>query len=860
LNYIRVETDKTVSAILKDLQVNQNYGLVQVHRDAANSTIGLGCLILTHSLTHFIVEIIGRDILSGSDLIGKVAEGIDLEVESPDLADLWLVDLSMEVGVFFNTYFRMVTGTPAHLLRLYVQPGMTVGDFEAAIKRALFIRDGDERFGLYGFADNEVVRLDPGLMMTELRERNAEPASKGSYFQFQMHAECETQGHLGIARASNLQMRVNRGLRKTKKCWFALQGTSIFYRPGVRDHSDVREIPNVDECKVIYRGEQKKGQFRFDLVPREGPVRVFTSPLKRRVIRWVRELRRCHRTLTINDPVTMGEVLKMRGVSVSPNSALTRSKNAAIRSLGFYQRRAIEAAEAHLQAVELDGGLILHNGIRWPGSFETGMNWVEDIRRLVLHMAKVEATVTASENVTLIHELLRKTKGWVAFFEDGPRALKQQEEPDIGSIREIVEAAQYLVNCYRMYHVKLGSGADDELQSESERRILEEMLDNLQLALADSIFEAKPVRRYIVRGAFKEERPPTPPPAAEAKRKDRKAARATAVQGAQEAASQSMTHLNNSLSAAGMIGRSGFEAGTAAQLAPETFPDAAGILSSAPMNGRPDKTALLRAANAEHFDEDEEVDRSRPGKMAWLKGKLSAFFQRPDFRHKRLEDEVEEDDVSFTVSFVSDPDRAQDQKWADAKDLFRSKKDKSRSPRKSHSSKKNSERASSPLAAAAAAAVREEDEAGPAPVSGFNGFGTKPAKKSRSKKTPKEEAAVANPWGVPDAQEEKPRSAAPSDEASSKRRSRRRASENLGASQPAPAEPGSPIFNKRMSMPDRTGPEEEAEMLRMLKDPKIRSRLLAEMKEDRMPALQEPEANDAARGWGKGRRERVAQA
>jgi hypothetical protein len=51
LNYIRVETDKTVSAILKDLQVNQNYGLVQVHRDAANSTIGLGCLILTHSLT-----------------------------------------------------------------------------------------------------------------------------------------------------------------------------------------------------------------------------------------------------------------------------------------------------------------------------------------------------------------------------------------------------------------------------------------------------------------------------------------------------------------------------------------------------------------------------------------------------------------------------------------------------------------------------------------------------------------------------------------------------------------------------------------------------------------------------------------
>lgn len=37
LNYIKVETDKTVAAILKDLQVNQNYGLVQVHRDAGNS-------------------------------------------------------------------------------------------------------------------------------------------------------------------------------------------------------------------------------------------------------------------------------------------------------------------------------------------------------------------------------------------------------------------------------------------------------------------------------------------------------------------------------------------------------------------------------------------------------------------------------------------------------------------------------------------------------------------------------------------------------------------------------------------------------------------------------------------------------
>lgn len=789
-----------------------------------------------------------------------MAESIDLEVESPDLADLWLVDLSMEIGVFFNTYFRMVTGTPAHLLRMYVQPGMTVGDFESAIKRTLFIRPDDERFGLYGFADNEVVRLDPGLMMTELREKNAEPASKGSYFQFQMHAECEKQSHLGIARASNLTMRVNRGFRKTKKCWFALQGTSIFYRPSVKDHSDIREIPNVDECKVIYRGEQKKGHFRFDLVPKEGPVRVFTSPLKRRVIRWVRELRRCHRTLTINDPVTMGEVLKMKGVAVSPNSSLTRSKNASIRSLGFYQRRAIEVAEAHLQAVELDGGVILHNGIRWPGSFETGMIFVEDVRKLVLHMAKVEPTVTASENVSLIHELLKKIKGWVAFFEDGPRALKQQEEPDVASIREIVEAAQYLVNCYRVYQVKLGSGADDELQSESEKRILEEMLDNLQMALGDSIFEAKPVRRYIVRGAFKEERPPTPPPV-EAKKAKAKVARSNSVQGIQEQASQSMTNLNNSLSVAGLIGRSGFEAGTAAQFAPETFPEG-GILGSAPLNAKADKTALLRAANAEHFDEDEEVDRSKPSKMAWFRSKVSAFFQRPDFRHKRLEDEVEDDDddVSFTVSFVSDPDRAADQKWADAKDLFKSKKDKSRSPKKSHSSKKNSERASSPLAA-----VQDGDEAGPVPISGFNGFGTKPAKKSRSRKTtPKEEpAAAANPWGVPDAQDDKPKSAAPSDEASSKRRSRRRASENLAASQPAPAEPGSPISNKRMSMPepDRTGPEEEAEMLRMLKDPKIRSRLLAEMKEDKMPALQEPEGNnDAARGWGRGRRERLAQA
>src|SRR5690606_11160796 len=38
---------------------------------------------------------------------------------------LWLIDTSTKTTVFYNSYFRMLTGTPMHYTELYPEPGMT---------------------------------------------------------------------------------------------------------------------------------------------------------------------------------------------------------------------------------------------------------------------------------------------------------------------------------------------------------------------------------------------------------------------------------------------------------------------------------------------------------------------------------------------------------------------------------------------------------------------------------------------------------------------------------------------------------------------------------------------------------------
>lgn len=407
------------------------------------------------------VGIIGRRILEGEEKLEEL-EGVNWKARTPDVCNIWLVDLTQEVTVLFNTYFRMATGVPSHLQRLYLEPGMTVAQFEVMLKDSLSLPIDDFRFGLYGYDQRQVVALDGDVLMSELLELEKDPVNP-SYFQVQFHPEAESDAALGTSRASNLFMRANRGTRRMKKCWFSLQGTTMFYRPSQNDHTWVRKIERVDQCKIVYKGGNKeRNAWRFDVIPPEGkgPVRVFTSPLKRRVVRWVRELRGAHPTQEINEPVTM-EMLReqaQKGLikgELEPSSHLScpHGTDSVVSELQSYQKRLLEMAEALLHKVELDGGVLLMNGLDQIDE-DLGRKWVDNVRELLYHCLKIQATKTAAKVMGMAREILKQLRDWVQYFEDLEAAdgnMSPIPAPPAETIKHIIEDSASLVHTFRFY-------------------------------------------------------------------------------------------------------------------------------------------------------------------------------------------------------------------------------------------------------------------------------------------------------------------------------------------------------------------------------------------------------------------------
>jgi hypothetical protein len=299
--------------------------------------------------------------------------------------------------------------------------------------------------------------------MSELLELEKDPASP-SYFQFQFHPEAEVDADIGTSRASNLCMRANRGIRRMKKCWFSLQGTTLFYRPSQNDHTWVRKIEHVDQCKVVYRGGNKeRTAWRFDIIPPEGcgPIRVFTSPLKRRIVRWVRELRGAHPTLEINEPVTM-EMLRehaQKGLikgELEPGSHLSCPQGAdgAVSELQSFQKRLLEIAEALLHKVELDGGVLLMNGLDHIDE-DLGRKWIDNVRELLYHCLKIQATKTAGKVMGMAREILKQLRDWVQYFEEleinGGYGMSPVYAPPAETIKHIIDDSASLVHTFRFY-------------------------------------------------------------------------------------------------------------------------------------------------------------------------------------------------------------------------------------------------------------------------------------------------------------------------------------------------------------------------------------------------------------------------
>lgn len=776
---VRVKPGSTVNDLLRSLSTKQNYGIILVKQDIFNRT----CLDAFFGA--YRIGVMGRFILEGSVRIEDLA-GVNWSAKRASDCNIWLVDLSAEVTVFFNTYFRMATGTPNHLQRLYPSPGMTVAEFEDMIKESLGLKIDDMRFGLYGCNGGEVMALDGSLLLSELRENEKDPQSP-AFFQFQFHPNAEADEFIGSSRASNLMMRVNRGTRKQKKCWFTLQGTTLFYRPTQQDHTWAKKIEDIDMCKVIYRGANaSRTSWRFDLIPQEGPVRVFTSPLKRRVVRWVRELRGAHRSLEINEPVTMAELLtRIPADEIEPAAAMQIvGASAGLESVPFQQRRLLELAEALLNKVEMNGGVLLLNGMQRPDE-QLGRKWVESVRELLHHCLKCQPTATAWKVVSSVKEVLKRLKDWVKYFEDvaASRDMSPIPAPHPESIKELSEDCAHLVATFRFYIIHLNSESDI-LQNAKERDTLLDVLETMQDGLAGSIFEAKKKRSFpVLRNTFRNTEEIK---AAKREEKERVEAEARAIKAREQRRKER---------------------------------------SKAGHNAVWTLVQEQEAMHQERISDDEDMPEDKPQKEpGWLKSKLAKFFTPKTMRRSRFQIDYEDgempDDASFNMS-MENGERLSEARWSETAAMLR-QYSKKKGGEENNEMVKQSETSVPRTPLKQTYVPLEGMPDSPIIKSGFNAFGLKSAAVG---------PARGSVWRIPDTAT-----------------GAAHLSDSADGSSPTMASDDLPA----VAGPVRTSPEEEAMLLRMLKDPRVKG-LLEEIKQQERDRTAMPIQDQAIASWSRRR-------
>lgn len=466
-----------------------------------------GKTIPTYSIMHAQVDGQGRlrqwDPLEPEDLINPyiLTPNEDQEMHSDQLPlnkHLQLVDRSAELCIFFNSYFRMLTGCPLMVLRLYGEAGETVSGLVARIKTSLGLPSSEDRFWLFANYRTHVDRLEPSVAIGELRQKD--DFTNPHLFQFQMLPECEDTSLLGITRSGNLLLHSDKALRGAKKWFFYLQGTTLFYQPSKDQRTPRKRIDNLHLCKIVYRGSNPNHTlYRFDITLPSGETKIFSSPLKKRVERWVRELRKAHPSTEIADCIDMAEVIKQeqcRSIShppaIDPRSISTTDLlEDGETKVTFDQRRAIETMEAHLEKIEMDAGLLQLNGI----DPELGRKWAESVRILLLQAASVEATPRVSKQVVpRIYEVLCRLKRWVRTIEREEGVYDDDDDDDdedpLEMIPEVVSECSDLTQSYRYCILGLtGTEEEAEEQAEDEEALeLCEMMGKLKVTLDQPIF------------------------------------------------------------------------------------------------------------------------------------------------------------------------------------------------------------------------------------------------------------------------------------------------------------------------------------------------------------------------------------
>ena len=400
---------------------------------------------------------------------------------------LWLADERYSVTVFFNSYFRMVTGTPMYHLGLFASPTMTVETFVGEIKDAIGLDPQDKRFWLSAFYKTHMDMLGPQERMGELMSHD-DPVSP-YLFQFQMLPEHEDSSKLGIVRSGNLLLHTGGLFRPVSKFWCALKGTSLFIYRSEEKLDDPKVISKLPNCKIVYRGPNHDRSFyRFDIIePAGGPTWIFSSPLKKRVERWVRELRASRASTEIGEPVTMEDVGRLLHLQPPPPPP-TKDPSEIIKQVPFHQKVQVETAEALFQQLEMDSGVLRMNGVERA----LGKKWAETVRTLLYTCASLERPTYTREMIPKVYEILLKLRNWMRHFEKDEEDSNRPPSPT-ESITEIVEDCNELTTSYKYNLLKPeAETADEECKtSDEEADRLQKMVKNLTETLSQPIFSEK---------------------------------------------------------------------------------------------------------------------------------------------------------------------------------------------------------------------------------------------------------------------------------------------------------------------------------------------------------------------------------
>jgi hypothetical protein len=339
--------------------------------------------------------------------------------------DLWVVNKETRIRVFFNPYTRMVLGLPMWFLDLYCAPSDHVLELELLLRACLTLGPQENRFALYGNYRSHCSMLVGSAHVLDLvREEDKENVK---FFQYMMLPEHEMHAHLGISRQSALLLHETGLTLGSKRFWFTLQGTSLFYFKSPTDRGWNRVITNIDECQIVYRGgNNQKTNYSFDIVETDGTVHRCKSHSKRRVEKWVKCLQRCHASREINEPITMDMIDAMTAAQETPPLFDARikprnnpEKEEAIvleetQNAETDYEKWINDVERMLKQVELGSEALLS---RKKLRRKEVSVWIESIRTFLLSILRMESGEFACKVVPEVQTLVTDIVNFASIVE-----------------------------------------------------------------------------------------------------------------------------------------------------------------------------------------------------------------------------------------------------------------------------------------------------------------------------------------------------------------------------------------------------------------------------------------------------------